>query len=193
MAATKSQDVRESGTARLSKEAWLEKSLAILAAEGPSRMRIEGIAGALGVTKGSFYHHFADRSDFVHSLIQYWDEKYSRRVATKPELQRGTAQERLWHLMLIIVTGGLTRYDLAMRSWAGSEPDLRDLIKKADQFRLTFVRSLFSEMGFTDTELEARTQTFVTAMSFEDAINRRMSAAKRKKLLQEQHTFFTRP
>ncbi len=193
MATTKSQDVRESGTARLSKEAWLEKSLEVLAAKGPSRMRIEETAGALGVTKGSFYHHFADRADFVHSLIQYWDEKYTRELAAKPELQRGSAQERLWHLMLIIATGDLARYDVPIRAWARRDPELRRLVEKADQFRQAVVRTLFSEMGFTDVELEARTQTFVTAMSFDGAINHRMSAAKRKQLLQAQHTFFTRP
>lgn len=193
MVRTRSQNVGKPIASRLSKEAWLEKALTLLAAEGPSRIRIENIAQALGVTKGSFYHHFADRGDFVRCLIQYWDEKYTREVTAKPELQQGTAQERLWHLMLAIANLGLAHYDAAIRSWAGSDPDLHGLVEKADRFRLTFVRTLFSEMGFTDTELEIRTRTFVSSMSAEGAIFHRMPAAKRNHLLQAQHTFFTRP
>ena len=113
MVRTRSQNVGKPIASRLSKEAWLEKALTLLAAEGPSRIRIENIAQALGVTRGSFYHHFADRGDFVRCLVQYWDEKYTREVTAKPELQQGTAQERLWHLMLAIANLGLAHYDAA--------------------------------------------------------------------------------
>jgi AcrR family transcriptional regulator len=193
MIRTKSQNVGRPIGSRLSKEAWLERALMLLAAEGPSRMRIENIAQAIGVTKGSFYHHFADRGDFVRCLVQYWDEKYTREVTTKLELQQGTAQERLWHLMLAIVNLGLANCDAAIRSWAGSEPDLRRMVEKADRFRLTFVCTLFSEMGFTDLELEMRSRIFVASMSAEGAIFHRTPAAKQKQLLQAQHTFFIRP
>ena len=193
MSITTSCTVGNPGSTRLSKQQWLEKSLLTLAAKGPSQISIAALTGALGVTKGSFYHHFADRADFVRSIVQYWDEKYTRDVASKPELQRGTPQERLWQLMLAIVESDLTRYDLAVRAWAGTDPDVGRLVAKADRFRLTFVRMLFSEMGFTDTDQETRTRTFVAAMSSEDAIYDRLPAAKRTKLLRAQHTFFTRP
>jgi AcrR family transcriptional regulator len=192
MVIIKSRAVRETGSARLSKEDWLEKSLAILAAKGPSRMRIDEIAGALGVTKGSFYHHFADHGDFVYSIVKHWDDKYNREVASKPELQRGTPQERLWHLMVAIVDYGLADFDTAIRFWAEIDSKVRSLVENGDRFRLTFVRTLFSEMGFTNTELEMRTQTFVATMSSEGAVRNQMPAAERMQLMKAQHRFFTR-
>jgi AcrR family transcriptional regulator len=178
---------------RRSKKQWLEQSLAILAEQGTSQIRIDELAQALGVTKGSFYHHFIDRADLVRSAVQYWDAKYTREIGTKLAKLTGTPQEKLWLLMQAIVDEDLTRYDVAIRALASREPKLRRLIKKADQFRLATVRSLFSDMGFTNSDLESRTRAFVTTMSFEDAIFDRMPAPKRKKLLRAEHRFFTRP
>lgn len=48
---------RESGP-RFHREAWLAAALDVLAEEGQAKLRIDKLAGDLGVTKGSFYHHF---------------------------------------------------------------------------------------------------------------------------------------
>jgi hypothetical protein len=129
----------------------------------------------------------------VRSVVQYWDDKYTRNIGNKLGLQRGTPQEKLWVLMLAIVEYGLARYDVAVRALADRDSELHRLVMKADHFRLITVRSLFSEMVFTDMELDTRTRTFVATMSSEGAIYDRVPSAKRKKLLRGQHRFFTRP
>ena len=48
--------------ARTPRGRWVEEGLRALAAGGPDAVRIEPLAQALGVTKGGFYWHFADRA-----------------------------------------------------------------------------------------------------------------------------------
>ena len=47
---------------RTPRSRWIEEGLLALAAGGPDAVRVEALAQALGVTKGGFYGHFADRN-----------------------------------------------------------------------------------------------------------------------------------
>ena len=39
---------------------------------GVAAVRVERLAGDVGVTKGSFYHHFRDRGALLDALLDYW-------------------------------------------------------------------------------------------------------------------------
>ena len=38
------------------------------------------LARELGVTPGSFYWHFENRSDFIRAMAEYWRDKYTSDV-----------------------------------------------------------------------------------------------------------------
>ena len=48
-------------TTRTLRSGWIDEGLRALAAGGPDAVRIELLAKALGVSKGGFYWHFANR------------------------------------------------------------------------------------------------------------------------------------
>ena len=66
--------------ARSDKEVWLRAALETVATEGGENLRIEPLARRLGLTKGSFYHHFRDRQDFIDQMVDYWVERFNRYV-----------------------------------------------------------------------------------------------------------------
>ena len=43
-----------------SRRAWIEAALEALGDKGVSNVKVEALASTLGVTKGSFYHHFSN-------------------------------------------------------------------------------------------------------------------------------------
>ena len=55
-------------------------AMQLLAETGGSRITIDSLVARLGVTKGSFYWHFQDRAEFIRSLVDYWDRRYTRVV-----------------------------------------------------------------------------------------------------------------
>ena len=50
--------------------------------------------------------------------------------------------EKLRFLMEMVCVNQLTRHDQAVRRWALGEPEVQKLVRKADQFRQRYVKSL---------------------------------------------------
>src|SRR5262245_61265352 len=65
-AAKRSRDERNS------KADWVRAGLSLLMKNGISGVRIEQATTRLGVTKGSFYWHFADAADFHRAMLAEW-------------------------------------------------------------------------------------------------------------------------
>lgn len=152
---------REESGPRFHREAWLAAALNVLAEQGQAKLRIDKLASNLGVTKGSFYHHFEAREDFVQKLLDFWSQKYTDRVIEEISSLDVSPQERVLEMMRLIVRGRLDRYDIAFRSWAAQEPSVAEVVRKVDEARHVFCRSLFAEMGFEGPELEFRTHAFL--------------------------------
>ena len=146
---------------RFDRVAWLAAALEVLAKVGQARLKIERLAADLGVTKGSFYHHFANREDFVNAMVGYWASAFTDRVMEEVGDSRLPARERLLRLMQAIDRDGLDRYDIAFRSWAAQDPKVAEAVREVDHARYRFVRGLFAEMGFDGTDLEERVRVWL--------------------------------
>lgn len=166
-------------SSRFSREEFLARALEVLSEEGEGKLRIDRLVSVLGVTKGSFYWHFKDRADFVHSLARYWAKTSTDIVvsflATAPEDPAG----RLRAIIGLVIRRDLTRWDLAMRSWATHETEVAAIVREVDQTRLKTVRGLFQRIGFEGRELDTRTRLFVTYLIFESALLERESRRRR--------------
>src|SRR5262245_37612778 len=58
--------------ARLDADAWIAAAFEALAAGGIDAVRVEPLAKALDITKGSFYWHFADRRALIDAMLGSW-------------------------------------------------------------------------------------------------------------------------
>jgi len=59
---------------RLSAVDWEEAALATLAESGLGTVAVESLARRLGVTKGSFYWHFATREALIKAALERWEK-----------------------------------------------------------------------------------------------------------------------
>ena len=80
---------------RFDRERWLEAALEVLAREGQAKLEVVHLAAQLGVTKGSFYHHFKNRDDFVRSLTAYWSDVFTEWVKGEVASSGLGASERI--------------------------------------------------------------------------------------------------
>jgi AcrR family transcriptional regulator len=178
---------------RLSREDWLNRALDIFAKEGEAQLRIDRLVRHLGVTKGSFYWHFRDRSDFISSLANHWARVITTRVRDEIDNMKTGPSEKLRRLMEIVIGKKYGRYEVAMRAWAAHEPIVAPVVRKVDKVRLSFVRTLFAGLGFRGQELQTRTRIFVTYLSLESILLEPEPKKKKFEALENRLEFFTRP
>lgn len=176
---------------RLNRDSWLALALEILAQEGRAKIKIEYLAEKLGVTRGSFYSHFPDRTDFNKSIAEYWTESLTFTALASLRLSKGTAQERLLVLIQRIKEDDLPKYDIVMRAWALDEPLVAEQVERVDRERYEYIKSLFVEMGFTGDDLEMRTMIFQAYHSLSPALFGSFFEENKFKHEKIRHQFFT--
>ena len=160
MARPKALSSEKSGP--LDAQAWVACALDALAQGGIDAVRVEPLAKALAVTKGSFYWHFNDRDDFVRSVVEFWSARFTDPVLERINAVGGAPRSRLRSLMRFVSEGGFARYDVSIRAWALQDPDLvAAIVKDVDERRLAFVGALFADMGFRGRDAEMRARACV--------------------------------
>src|SRR5215831_4897052 len=142
---------------RTPRSRWIEEGLRALAAGGPDAVRIEPLARALGVTKGGFYWHFEDRRALLEEMLDTWERASIDAVIERVERGGGDARARLRRLFDVAsVSGGLLRTELAVRDWARRDQAVADRLRRVDNRRMDYLRSLFGAICPGEDEVEAR-------------------------------------
>jgi AcrR family transcriptional regulator len=150
--------------ARTPRASWVDEGLRALAAGGPDAVRIEALARALGVTKGGFYWHFGDRRALLEEVLEAWEQVGVDDVIEHVESEGGDARTRLRRLFAVATTGGmrglrgrdLLRIDLAVRGWARRDKAVAARLRRVDNRRMDYMRSLFGAFCPDEEEVEAR-------------------------------------
>jgi AcrR family transcriptional regulator len=146
---------------RTPRGAWVDAALRALAAGGPDAVRIEPLAVALGVSKGGFYWHFADRGALLEEVLDAWERLSVDEAIERVEREGGDARARLRELFaLSSASGDLTRMvlksDLAVRDWARRDRAVAERLRRVDNRRVDYLRSLFGAFCPDEAEVEAR-------------------------------------
>jgi len=180
-------------TPRFDRVAWLEAALEVLAQEGNSKLRIENLSRDLGVTRGSFYHHFNSREEFIAALAEYWVETTTEQTNAKIASLDIPAAERLLTLMQMIREHRLDRYDIAFRSWAAQNPKVAEQVRRVDLVRHKFVRELFAEMGFEGADLDDRVRMWLVYECSKGTVGAPEGVEDDEEFLRRRFNFFTQP
>src|SRR4051794_22249442 len=133
-----------------------------MAAGGPEAVRIEGLARTLGVTKGGFYWHFADRSQLVDRMLDRWEQRAVGDVIAQLESHDAAPADRLRELFgmasAFIGSGGMA-IELAVRDWARRDAAVEARLAGIDERRMAYLRSLFGQLTDDPLDAEARCLT----------------------------------
>lgn len=78
-------------TVENSRTRLLTATIDLVRANGYAATRVEDVCAAAGVTKGSFFHHFASKEDLAIAAAHQWNERASRLFMQAPYLtEEGT-------------------------------------------------------------------------------------------------------
>ncbi|HEX6760963.1 MAG TPA: TetR/AcrR family transcriptional regulator [Propionibacteriaceae bacterium] len=129
---------------------WLQAGLAAVADDGPDGLRIDRLCRGLGVSKGSFHHHFAGAGDFKRALLGAYETLVVEALNDAiQQTEAGTPQESLAGLTAAI-TGAQSFYrpelEVAMRAWAFSDSQVRAVQERVDRRRLESLEGIWSRI-----------------------------------------------
>jgi AcrR family transcriptional regulator len=146
---------------RTPRSSWINEGLRALAAGGPDAIRIEPLAQALGVTRGGFYWHFDDRHALLEEILDAWEHAGVDDVIERIESEGGDPRAKLRRLSGIAASSDEPlMIDLAVRDWARRDKTVAERLRRVDNRRMDYVRSLFGAFCPDPDDVEARCMLF---------------------------------
>lgn len=141
---------------RTPRSKWIEEGLRVLGARGPDAVRIEPLAQALGVTKGGFYGHFADRNALIQAMLDTWERAATDEVIERVEREGGDAMTKARRAGALTFSEELLTIDLAVRDWARRDQAVAERLRRVDNRRMDYLREQFVTFCRDEDDLEAR-------------------------------------
>ncbi|UAK35259.1 TetR/AcrR family transcriptional regulator [Nocardia asteroides] len=140
----------------MSKRDWLDAGLAVLAEDGARALTVKRLCADLGLTKGSFYHHFRGMSGYKTDLLEHFESVYTGRYITETEAGDAPARDKLARLTDLVLADqdADNAVEIAMRSWAMQDPEVYRLQQRVDRRRVEYLESLLRDLHENNEEIE---------------------------------------
>jgi AcrR family transcriptional regulator len=141
---------------QLSAADWLDLGLRTLAKSGFTALKAEPLAKAMGVSRGSFYWHFADIGVYHAAILKHWRDVAAEQVIANLEV---VSKDRdALALLLRQAFSSTPALENAVRTWATVDPAARAAVQAIDQRRLDYIETMLKRAGFAADMARARAQ-----------------------------------
>ena len=140
---------------QLSAKDWLDQGLKALAKSGFTALKAEPLAKAMGVSRGSFYWHFADIGAFHRAILKHWREVAAEQIIADVETE-GRDDPLLF--LLRRAFGAKLDLEKAVRTWATFDSAARAAVQAIDRRRLDYIEGLLKSAGLAQGTARARAQ-----------------------------------
>jgi AcrR family transcriptional regulator len=134
-------------SAERGKLAWYQAAREIATEQGSDAVTVAAMCGRLGVTKGSFHHHFATMAAFVAWVAEYWEANFR---ALQEVAEREPDPIRRLEIMFFSSFSLDPRMESAWMAWGWSTPPINDALRRVERAaELTLTHTLAEITGDT--------------------------------------------
>jgi AcrR family transcriptional regulator len=127
------------------RDRWLNEGMAVLAEQGAGGVRVDRIAARLGLTKGSFHHHFDGIADYHRALWARYESDSIDAIGRAVTAVADLPPERAVMDLPAHVAFD-PRIEAAIRGWAFENDDARAVQRRVDAARLDALISLWQQI-----------------------------------------------
>lgn len=169
---------------RLTRDDWLNAAFRAAIEGGFGAVRVLTLADSLGVSRGSFYWHFADHAELVNALIDRW---YQREIAADERLRQSALPDptsRILHILDNAIAHSVEerefdRFEQALRSLASKDSAVAVVLEKVDRARLQMLHAHYLQLVQDDEKARELSALFYLAVvGSHEALNRPSASAK---------------
>ncbi|MEV6430401.1 TetR/AcrR family transcriptional regulator [Nocardia sp. NPDC051463] len=134
----------------VTKEQYFDTALEVLAELGFKGLNIGVLCRRLGVTSGSFYHHFGSWQGFVDVLLEHWENRQVLILRTL-RFNQGNPDDDI-RAMSDLASGLHHAAEAAIRAWAANDESVNLALKRVDESRRRTVhKAIKGVVGADDT------------------------------------------
>lgn len=153
---------------RLTRTAWLDHGLRMLARQGAQALKVGDLATGLGVSRGSFYWHFSDIGDFRLQLLARWQERTTDQVLEQTDAST-TGAARLTHLMKLAFNEDRS-LDRSIRAMASTDSAVAEMVASVDARRIAYMARVLIESGLDSRRALSRAEFLYWAYIGQSAV-----------------------
>ncbi len=141
-------------TEQLTADDWIQQGLKTLARSGFTALKADPLAKAMGVSRGSFYWHFADLGAFHAAVLKRWREIAAEQIIADVE----AAGDGPLKALLQRSFGAPLDLERAVRNWAAFDAAAQAAVRAIDRRRLDYIEALLAKLGLAPATAQARAQ-----------------------------------
>lgn len=158
----------------LNKSDWVDAATGILVDENVRGIRIDVLCKKLGVTKGSFYWHFAGRPALLKAMLERWHSRMTTNVINRLGAGGGKPMDRLRALIALpraTRSPAFARIEQSIRDWSRRDSQAFEAVEEVDRIRLGYIADLFVQQGVAP-DIAARRAYIAYALLMGDSVLR---------------------
>lgn len=142
-------------------ELWLDAAYDLLVEGGVEAVKVMPLAAKLGLSRTSFYWHFADREALLAGLIARWQSQNTANLIARTQAPAATIAEAMLNVNDCWITPALfdSRMEFAIRTWALTDSALAEVLRQADGVRVQALTAMFEAFSYPEHEARVRAQT----------------------------------
>ena len=154
--------VKKADRPRLSAADWEQTALEVMAESGITAVAVEPLARRLGVTKGSFYWHFASREALIEAALSRWEKSDLGEIMAVVDRYRDP-RDRLRELFRRGSRGHLIHTVYSALFSAVDHPQASPVVERVTERRLQYLTDAFSSLGMEPEAARYRARLTYTA------------------------------
>src|SRR5437588_1909221 len=170
-------------TDQLSANDWLDRGLETLAKSGFTALKAEPLAKAMGVSRGSFYWHFADIGAFHAAILKHWSE-----VATEQVIAGLDATPKDRDALSVLLRGAFSAkpaLENAVRTWATVDAGTRAAVQAIDLRCIGYIEELLMQAGLSIEVACSRAQILYWAFVGYAVTEQSLTKARQQAVVEE--------
>jgi AcrR family transcriptional regulator len=145
----------------LSRTDWITAGQDLMRAGGITEVKLRALVANLGVTSGSFYHHFVDFQGYLDALADDYGERHLE--ATVAAIEAVPSGQRLHMMREMGDAVAAPELDRAMRVWATSNARAAHAVERLDHALLGLILEDLLTLGFDPEEARLRAMVIFAA------------------------------
>jgi AcrR family transcriptional regulator len=150
-------------TAPLGRRDWLEAGQQLLRTSGVGGLKLHALAASLGISTGSFYHHFSDFDAYLVALAKYYSgEQLAANIATVRR-EAASPYERILRASELAREIDLPSLMVAMRAWARRDARVAAEVAALEQGLMDFLTECFEGLGLAREAAQVRAFVMMSA------------------------------